>query len=80
MARVGHDAKIFKTLAEADAELSLEELAAKTSVDPVLLSRSSEMLFRPRSTADFLQSDCFVTTNQCGWSLKYLKAYSRQTT
>ena len=39
MARIGHDAKIFKALSKADVVLSLGDLAAETNVDAVLLSR-----------------------------------------
>ena len=41
MARVGHDTKIFQTLVDCKSPLNCEELAEKTKVDLVLLSKST---------------------------------------
>lgn len=44
MARIGHDTKIFQTLVDANRPLSCEELAEKTKVDLLLISKSIRQL------------------------------------
>jgi hypothetical protein len=41
MARVGTDTKLFEIIAASDSPLTCGELAEKTGVDPVLMSKDA---------------------------------------
>jgi peptide subunit release factor RF-3 len=52
MVRVGVDSKIFEILAASSGPLSSEEVAEKTSVEPVLASKLNAVIFRCQDTID----------------------------